>query len=261
MEQGLAGWVDDAAVLVWGLVLGSFLNVVAYRVPRGLSVVWPPSACPHCGGRLASRDLIPLFSFLWLRGRCRRCRAPISPLYPLGEALTALAFWLVWRRVGLSPELAVGLGLASLLVTATVADLRDRLIPNRVVATAAAFLGGCRLIVHPLPLEAYVWGAVAGFGTLYALNGLSLLVFRQEGIGGGDMKLMAAVGLAAGWQAVLLALAVGSLLGGAVAVLLLVTGKVRRRQYLPFGPMLAAGSLIAYLWGDRLIGWYLGWYM
>lgn len=259
MQPAISGWTDDAAVLAWGLLFGSFLNVVAYRVPRGISVILPPSACPHCGGRLAPRDLVPLFSYLWLRGRCRRCRAPISPLYPLGEALTALTFWLVWHRVGPTPELAVGWGLASLLVAATMADLRDRLIPNRIVLAAAMFLGGCRLFTHPLPLEAYALGAAAGFGVLYALNGLSLLVYRQEGIGGGDMKLMAAVGLAVGWKTVLLALLIGSLLGGAVAILLLATGKAHRRQYLPFGPMLAAGSLIAYLWGDALIAWYLGW--
>ncbi|HUW63946.1 MAG TPA: prepilin peptidase [Spirochaetia bacterium] len=240
------------ALFVAGVLLGSFFNVVARRLPLGESPVYPPSHCPACGCRLSARDLVPVLSYLWLKGRCRYCGAGISPLYPVGELTTGLLFVWVYYATGWRPELWVGLLFVSLLVIAALGDVWHRLIPNRLILVVLA--GGimARLLV---PLPGGFWSALAGILPGGVMLGLAALVSRG-GMGEGDVKLAAVLGPFLGWQGALLAVFLASVLGGVVGLSLILAKVIGRRDPVPFAPFLAGGFLLAYLYGVRIIGWY-----
>ncbi|MDA8336253.1 MAG: prepilin peptidase [Peptococcaceae bacterium] len=240
------------AFFLAGIVLGSFYNVVALRLPRGGSIVYPPSHCPACGRELAARDLVPVFSYLWLKGRCRFCGAAISPLYPVGELTTGLLFIWVYLVIGWRPELAVGLFLVSVLVVAALGDVLYRLIPNKLVL---AVLAGGILARSLVPLPGGFWFALSGILPGTVLLGVAALASRG-GMGGGDIKLAAALGLFLGWPGALLAVFFASVLGGVVGVGLILARVIGRRDSVPYAPFLAGGFLLAYLYGAGIIGWY-----
>jgi len=237
-----------------GVLLGSFYNVAARRLPVGESPVYPPSHCPACGARLAARDLVPLLSYLWLRGRCRHCRARISPLYPVGELTTGLLFAWVYHATGLGPELPVGLFLVSVLVIASLGDVWHRLIPNRLVLVV---LAGGILSRWLVPLPGGFWYALTGMLPGLVMLGLAALL-SKGGMGGGDVKLAAACGLFLGWQGALVAVFLASVLGTVVGLGLILARVIGRKDPVPYGPFLAGGFLLAYLYGSRIIGWYTG---
>lgn len=236
-----------------GLACGSFFNVVALRVPLGQSVVRPPSACPHCGHRLVARELVPVLSYALSRGRCRSCAAPVSPLYPAGELAAALLFVWAYLRFGLTAQGLIGLLLASLAVIVTVSDIRYMRIPNAVLL---AFLPPLLLLRLLEPdgrsYAEYALGAIAGGGVL-----LLVALLSRGGMGMGDVKLLALIGLALGWKGALLTLLLGSFAGTAAGLVLLLRRRSKLRQPMPFGPFLMLGALIAYGYGDALIGSYL----
>lgn len=239
-------------VFVAGLLIGSFLNVVALRLPAGESVITPRSHCPSCSASLRPYDLIPLVSFLMLLGRCRYCRQTISPVYPLVEAGTACLFVLAYWRFGMTAELFVAWPLFSLLVIVTHIDMRLKLIPNAITYPGMVYFGCVRLFYHTEPW----WHYAAGF---FIAGGLLLLiaVLSRGGIGGGDIKLMAMTGLAIGWKWALFAFTLASLIGGAVGVMLLVLKKAGRKDAIAFGPFLAIGIVLAYVWGPSIWTWYV----
>jgi leader peptidase (prepilin peptidase)/N-methyltransferase len=239
-----------------GMAVGSFLGVVADRVPRGRSIVFPPSSCDSCGRRLAARDLFPVFGYLWNKGRCRYCRTKVPLSYPLLEAVTGIIFAFMTWQLGLDGELAVGLLLASLLIVCTVTDLQERLIPNVVVLTGAVLLLVVRLFVHPMPIWNYGLAFFIGGGLLLLAAWLGYLLMRKEGMGGGDIKLFAVIGLALGAGPVLLAVFLSALFGLAGSILLSLLNRNRPGGEIPFAPYIAAAAFISYLWGDRLIGMY-----
>lgn len=217
-----------------GLACGSFFNVVGLRVPLGQSLVAPPSSCPCCGQRLAARDLVPVLSYALSRGRCRYCATPVSALYPAGELAAGLLFVWAYLRFGLTAQGAIGALLASLAVIVTVSDIRYMRIPNAVLLAFAPMLLALRMLCpgeHAILY--YLLGALAGGGILLAAALLS-----RGGMGLGDVKLLAVLGLALGWPGTLLALMLGSLAG-------------------TIGGSLALGALIAYGYGDALIDGYL----
>lgn len=236
-----------AAFAVVGLVVGSFNNVVAYRVPAGESVVVPPSHCPVCATQLKASDLVPVLSFVVLGGRCRYCRAPIPFVYPLMEIATALLFVLAFWRFGWSGELGVALPLFALLTIVTHTDARLKRIPDAITIPGMVYFAFVRLLYHPLPWQDYVLGFFAAGGLL-----LLIAVTSRGGMGGGDIKLMALAGLALGWQQSLLAFALATLSGGVVGTFLLLTGKVDRKDTLAFGIFLAIGIVCAYVWGEQM---------
>jgi len=247
--SGLA--IGGLAVI--GACVGSFLNVVADRLPERKSLIRPASHCPACGRRLSPLELIPVVSWLALRGRCRHCRTPIPLRVPLVEALTAGIFvataWLVspWQRATLS------LLYASLLIVIAVIDFEHHLVPNRLVYPGLLLaLAGAFVPVPPEPLSALAGGAIA-FGTLFAIAALS-----PGGMGMGDVKLAAFVGLSLGFPLavpiVLLAFVSGGLVGG----LLLMTKRARPGDAVPFGPFLALAGVLGLLLGDRLLISWLG---
>lgn len=244
-----------------GLLTGSFANVVIHRVPAGASVVSPPSACPGCDTPIRPLDNIPVLSWLVLRGRCRHCRAPISPRYPLVEVGTAVVLAAIGWRIGASWALPGFLALGWTMVVLSVIDLDTKRIPN-VITIRAAPVVGVLLVVAAL-IEGQPWTAVRvlGGGAAAFAGMLVLALLARGGLGMGDVKLAGLLGLGLGhlsWAHVLLGIFGGFLIGGVVAIGLLVTGVRSRKDAVPFGPSLCAGALATILFGRGLIGWYLG---
>lgn len=240
-----------AALALGGLAVGSFLNVVIHRLPRGESIVWPPSHCPSCGRRLAARELVPVLSFLVQRGRCRGCGERIPWRYPLVEAVTAAGLVAVGLRYPDPAQVAFYGWLTGILIAATFIDIAHRIIPNRLLAVGLA--GGVVLFpwARPHPLGE----SLLGFGAAGAVMLLIGLVSRG-GMGGGDIKLAAVLGFFLGAAPAALALLLGFTAGGLAALAMLLLGLKGRKDAIPFGPYLAGGAMAALLWGRPLIDWY-----
>ena len=243
-----------APVVTFGLVIGSFLNVVIARLPERRSLWAPGSACPVCGTAIAWHDNIPLISFLALRGRCRACATPIPWRYPLVEALTAALFALAWLVYGANPlDFVIAAGLLAALVAITAIDLRYLIIPDSITLPGilAGFLAS--LASQRLSWTESVGGILLGGGLFVVV-----ILLSRGGMGGGDLKLGAMLGAFLGWKALLVALFVAVALGGLAAAGLLANGKLARKDAVPFGPFLAIGGAAALLWGDAIVAWYLG---
>jgi leader peptidase (prepilin peptidase)/N-methyltransferase len=242
----------EGVCFLFGLVIGSFLNVVIGRLPAGRSLVYPGSACPSCGASIHWYDNVPVLSWLWLRARCRSCHAIISWRYPAVELATAILFALAAHQVGPARDLVPALLLLSALIAITFIDLDHQLIPD--VITLPGIIAGAALSValHPERWLDTLLGVVIGGGLFFVI-----IVASGGGMGGGDMKLGAMMGAFLGWKLVLLAILLGVLAGGAVAIALLTTGSKGRKDPVPFGPFLALGTVLSLLWGNDLLGWYL----
>jgi leader peptidase (prepilin peptidase)/N-methyltransferase len=243
-------------VLLFGAVIGSFLNVCIYRLPRAESIAWPASRCPSCRQTIAFYDNIPIASYLALQGRCRSCRAPVSLQYPFVEASNALGYVMVWWIFGFTAAACVYAALLSALIVVTGTDLSHRMIPDAVTLPGILIGLLCATLILPVGIVNSLLGILAGGGSLWFLAWVSPYIFGKEGMGGGDIKLMAMVGAFIGWQPALLAIMIGSLLGSIVGGGLMAAGTIRREQYIPFGPFLAVGSIVALLFHQPLIEWY-----
>lgn len=242
----------DLAVLALapGLALGSFLNVVAARVPRRTSIVKPASACMECKTPIAWRDNVPVVSWLLLRGRCRACGTRISPLYPAVELVTALLIAACVLAFGLSGQMLVAAFFCAVLVAVSAIDLTHRIIPNRIVLPAFVIVLVAQTLLEPSPQWAI--GALAASGFLF----LAVLAY-PAGMGMGDVKLALLMGAALG-KTVPVALMLGMLLALVPAIYLLARhGSKARKMGIPFGPFLALGSVIALFFGEAIMGWYL----
>jgi leader peptidase (prepilin peptidase)/N-methyltransferase len=228
---------------------GSFLNVVIWRVPRGESIVSPPSHCPKCGTRIRARDNIPIVSWLILRGRCHSCGEPISPRYPLVEALVAVLFAAITLVNGLDWDLAWQLPLAAVLVALAAIDLDLHIIPNRIIYPTAAWGVISALLIRPSDLpELLAWGAGAGLFFLIAA------IAYPAGMGMGDVRLAAVLGLYLG-SSVVPALLIAFLSGTAVGIAIMARHGVAegRKMGVPFGPFLALGGIVALMVGPDLV--------
>ncbi len=271
------------AALVWallGLMIGSFLNVVIYRIPVMLqretdnfialerdeppphtaryNLVLPRSACPSCGHTLSAVENIPLLSWLWLRGRCRHCRAPVSPRYPLVELLSALLSGLAVWRLGSGAEGLAALLLVWTLVALTFIDLDTQILPDDLTLplTWAGLLVNLPGLFVPLPQA--VIGAVAGYLSLWLVYWAFRLVTGKEGMGYGDFKLLAALGAWLGWMMLPLIVLLSSALGAAVGLGLILLRGHQRDKPIPFGPFLAVAGLVALLFGQGMMDAWLG---
>ena len=243
-----------AVAFIGGLIVGSFVSVVAHRVPRGESIVGPRSRCPSCGAQIAAYDNVPVLSWLVLRGRARCCETRISPRYPLVElalgALYAATTMVLWDDPG---EVALGLIFVTMLAAVTLTDLEQRLIPNKVLA-AGAVLGTVVVVATDPGSLGERAIAVAAAGGLFFLAALAY----PRGMGLGDVKLAATMGLFLGRDvgpAIVVALLSGSVVGLA---LIARHGTAARKRAIPFGPFLALGGVVGLLAGDELVDWYLG---
>jgi len=266
------GWVIGIFVFLVGITIGSFLNVCVYRLPLERSITKGFSACPQCNARLTTVDLVPVFSFIGLRGKCRHCGGKISPEYPIVEGATGLLFVLLYLRFvcvtgliisGNIFDFLIYAVLVSLLIVIALIDYRHMIIPNGPVIFGLV-LGGIKLVVS------IFFPAIFGSWTLYAIGfaagGLPLLlialfglwVLKKEAIGGGDIKLMAFAGLVIGWKLVIPAYLIGIITGAVAGIVLMATGKKERGDEIPFGPYLCFGVLTSVFFGETLINWYMG---
>ncbi len=256
------------AVFLFGLVIGSFLNVCIYRLPRRESVVFPRSHCPSCGKELAARDLVPILSYLWKRGRCRFCGGRISLQYPLVEVLTGLAFLLLLRRFGLMPLTAILALLTCLLIIVSGTDLQKKLIPDAItlpgiilgILTGLAgslsplmrggMRGGISLSYGQIPVlfdDFSIWTSLLGIAVGGGLLA-GIAAVARGGMGMGDIKLLAMLGGFGGWRFALASLFGGALLGSVVGILLVLLGGRDPKKPIPFGPFLSLAAFIGFFY-------------
>lgn len=241
-----------------GAVVGSFLNVCIHRLPRSESVVRPGSHCPACGGPIAPYDNVPILSYLLLRGRCRACHARISPRYLLIELANGIGYSVILWRFGLGWPAAVYAVLFSALLVITVIDLSHQIIPDAITLPGIGLGVLCAATVLPVSLADSVLGGLVGGGLLWVLAWASPYLFGKEGMGGGDIKLLAMIGVFLGWKPALLTVMVGALVGSVVGIGLIACRVLRRDQYLPFGPFLAFGALVSLFFHHEVLAWYFG---
>jgi leader peptidase (prepilin peptidase)/N-methyltransferase len=255
----------EAAIIVFffllGMIIASFLNVCIDRLPAHQSLVYPPSHCTACKRRLAFIDLIPIFSYLWLRGRCRYCGAAIPRRILWVELGTAALFGLTCWRFGLSVELAVALFYICIFIVIMVIDWEKGLILNKIVLPAigaAIVISAIFSIFLPdVELVPFIGRAAAGGGIGLGIF-LLIVIVSRGGMGWGDVKLAALIGLVTGFPLVFIALLIGVILGGVVAILLLLFKIKKRKEAIPFGPFLAIATIVTLLWGNNILSWYRG---
>lgn len=244
-------------ILFAGMAVGSFLNVVIYRLPLGLSVVRPRSRCPKCETPIKAAHNVPVLSYLLLRGKCAYCGVAISIRYPFVEALTG-ALWLgVWLRFGPTAECAANIILVTLLVAITFIDIDHLIIPDS-MSLGAIPLGLAFSLVTPVGWKASLIGTIAGGGVLILVAEGYRLLAKREGMGYGDVKLLAGLGAFLGWQAIPFIILVGSVTGAAVGVAAMRLSKGDLKTEIPFGPFLALGALVYVFRGKELLAWYMG---
>jgi leader peptidase (prepilin peptidase)/N-methyltransferase len=239
-----------------GMCIGSFLNVCIYRIPAGKSIVRPASACPNCGAVIRWYDNIPLLSYLILRGRCRGCDTRISIRYPIIEVLCGLFAMTCGLQYGYGlPALVYFILIAALLVI-TFIDIDHRIIPD-IISLPGIPLGFiCSFLLPQLKWSDSLIGILAGGGSLLAVAWGYQLITGKDGMGGGDVKLLAMIGAFLGWKGVLFTIMASSLIGTVIGVVLMMRSGKDMKMAVPFGPFLATGAIIYIFWGPRLVEWY-----
>ncbi len=241
-----------------GALIGSFLNVCIYRLPRCESIVWPGSHCPACSKPIAWYDNVPMLGYLMLAGRCRACSVGIPLHYPIVEALNTAGYLVILWFFGPTMAAVVYAILFSALLVVAGTDLSHQIIPN-VVTFPGIVLGlVSAATVLPLGLLNGLIGLLVGGGILWLLAWASPYLFGKEGMGGGDIKLLAMVGAFLGWKLALMTIMIGSLVGSVVGVSLLAAGVIKREEYIPFGPFLVLGAVSAIFFGSAILEWYQG---
>ncbi|HLZ35509.1 MAG TPA: prepilin peptidase [Nitrospira sp.] len=252
----MGDWFLSLTAITIGALIGSFLNVCIYRLPRGESIVWPGSHCPACGKGIEFYDNIPLLGFLWLAGRCRACRTPIPLRYPLVEVANAAGYLAILWTFGPNWTTVFYALLFSALLVVTGTDLTHKIIPN-VVTLPGIVLGllGAATVL-PVGLIDALLGVAIGGGILWALAWASPYLFGKEGMGGGDIKLLAMIGAFLGWKPALLTIMIGSLIGSIIGMSLIALRFMKRDEYIPFGPFLVLGAILSMFFAQPLLDWY-----
>ncbi len=251
-------FVEPISALVVGLCIGSFVNVLIYRLPLGKSVVRPPSACPNCGASIRWYDNIPVLSYLILCGKCRHCRARISPRYPFVEITTGVLSLTLFLQHGVSWTYLFYFIFVSALIAVIFIDFDHQIIPDVITYPGIAIGFISSLLLPNITYKDSLIGIILGGGILY-LTALAYLAFaKREGMGGGDIKLLAMIGAFLGWQAMPFTILISALLGSLVGIIaMLKTGK-DTKMAIPFGPFLSIGAILYLFWGKRITQWYLG---
>lgn len=237
---------------IYGIIFGSFFNVVGLRVPKGESIVKPPSHCTVCDRNLTIVDLVPVFSYLFLKGKCRGCGTKISWIYPVMELVTGLLFAFAYVQLGFSIELFAAILFISMLVIITVSDLAYMLIPDKILMFFLIPLIAVRVFSPLTPWWDSIVGAVIGFGVLFLIALLS-----KAGMGGGDIKLFFVIGIVLGLTNTLLTLFLASVIGTVIGIIVLRKAKKGRKTPIPFGPSIAIAAILAYFYGNSLVDWYV----
>ncbi len=238
-------------------MVGSFLNVCIIRLPKGESIVFPGSHCPYCKKPIQFYDNIPLISYLLLRAKCRHCHAPISFQYPLIEGITALCSLLLFIKFGLSWNYLFYFSFIAALIVITMIDLFHQIIPDVISLPGIGFglLGS--LIFLQITFFNSLIGVVLGGGSLFLVATLYQWLLKREGMGGGDVKLLAMIGAFLGWKAVFLTILLSSLIGSITGIAIMAFKGKDFKYAIPFGPFLSLGAVVSLFWGENLINWYL----
>ena len=250
-------------VFMFGAIVGSFLNVCIYRLPKNQSIVFPASHCTTCNRGLFWHDNIPILSYMSLRGRCRFCSAKISPRYIIVEFLTATLFLLLYIVFGFSVKFFAYAAFTAGLTISTFVDFEIQEIPDQ-ISIGGAVLGLALAIAFPVMFDTVsrfqsfsnsLLGLLAGGGSIYAMGVLGKMVFKKEAMGGGDVKLMAMIGAFLGWKLVIFTFFVAPLFGAVVGIILKLKDG---REIIPYGPYLSLAAMIAILFGNKILGMFLG---
>lgn len=247
------------AVAVLGLAIGSFLNVCIHRLPRQASIVQPPSSCPNCGYMLRWIDNVPVVSYVMLGGRCRNCRTPISVRYPIVELATMAIFVLHYAVFGADVILIPRLLFACVLIVLFAIDLEHHLLPNVITLPGIAVGLAFSTMVAPGLVDALI-GTVLGGAILWLIGEAYYRYSGVEGMGGGDVKMLAMIGAFLGWQLVVLTLVLSSVMGSVVGLLVILFRRGGMKYALPYGTFLSLAALVSSLFGRRIVEWYLGFY-
>ena len=247
----------EIAAFILGAIIGSFLNVCICRLPKDESIVRPGSHCPQCKNPIRSYDNIPLLSYALLRGKCRHCGQPISLQYPIVEGITALSSWILFVKFGPSLSYLFFFSFVAALIVITVIDLYHQIIPD-VISLPGIGVGLLGSLVLPhLPFFDSLLGLLLGGGSLFVVATVYQWLFKREGMGGGDVKLLAMIGAFLGWKAVILTILLSSLIGSLIGISIMVVKGKGFKYAIPFGPFLSLGAVISLFYGEELIGWYL----
>ncbi|SFG06982.1 prepilin peptidase [Sporolactobacillus nakayamae] len=243
--------ITSIYVTVIGTIFGSFFNVVGYRIVNNESIIFPRSHCPYCGQNIRTLDLIPIFSYLFLKGRCRNCHCKISPLSPIIEGLTGLMFLCAFLKFTNFHELSTSLLLISFVTITIVTDLSTMLIPNKIIVSFFIIYSGYRII---FPMNPW-WDPILGCSLIFLL--LALIAFLSNGgIGGGDVKLFAVAGILIGTKLVFIGLILALFSGTVICTIASMLKLIQRKQPIPFAPFIAIGMIASLFWGDYLFGLY-----
>ncbi|MCK4859077.1 MAG: prepilin peptidase [Candidatus Omnitrophica bacterium] len=252
--------INNLFIFILGLMIGSFLNVCIYRLPKGIFSKERFSFCPHCKQRIRWFDNIPLLSYIFLRGRCRHCRQRISFVYPLVELIGGLCFLFLFVYLGLTPLFFIYSLLICALIVSTFTDFEERIVPNE-ISVGGLVVGLLISFIYPLlqgvsshwtGLFNSFLGALVGGASLYLTGIFGNIVFRKESMGGGDIKLLAMVGAFLGWKMVLLVFFISPFFGAVVGIALKLKEKA---ETIPYAPFLSLGSLISLVWGKGILIW------
>ena len=246
-------------IFIFGLIIGSFLNVCIYRIPRGESLVFPGSRCAACKKHIEWYDNMPLLSYVLLRGKCRACKAKISPRYFFVELISALCFLILFINFNLNYMFWVYSLLVFSLIVVTFIDLEFQIIPDR-ISIVGIFLGIILSIIFPGLQSAFTWqraflnsilGALAGGGIIYLTGVLGQLAFKKESMGGGDVKLMAMLGAFLGWKTAVLIFFLAPFFGAPVGIYMKF---VKKEDIIPYGPYISLAGFVAMVWGYKILG-------
>lgn len=263
---------NELIAFIFGLNIGSFLNVCIYRLPKSESIVNPPSHCPKCNKKIEWFDNLPLISYILFRGKCRNCKTTISPRYFLVELLTGVMFFFLMFKFGLSFDFFIFMIFTCVLIIVTFIDFDHFLIPDVLVlpgivlGLAVSVKNSLLVNLSPLffdvsyPFSAFLnslTGAIFGFLSLLFVAVLGEMLFKKEAMGGGDLKLLAMMGAFLGWRNVFFTIFMSSLVGSVIGIALILFKKKGRWEYIPYGPYLALAGIISIFWGDILIAKFL----
>ena len=249
-------YLIEIYAFIIGICVGSFLNVCIYRLPAGLSIVRPRSKCPECGNLIAFYDNIPLLSYLWLKGRCRHCRIRIGLRYPTVELLGGLFALASYLKFGLSVDAIIYFAFIACMLVVTFIDLDHRIIPDVITLPGIPIFFAASFALPSIDFKAALLGILAGGGSLFLVAWIYSLITKKEGMGGGDIKLLAMMGGLVGWQGVAFTIFVSSLVGTLSGFVVMLHSRKDMKLAIPFGPFLAIGAITYIFFGTHLINWY-----
>lgn len=244
--------------IIFGALVGSFLNVCIFRLPKEESIVWPGSHCPYCQKPIKAYDNIPLISYILLKARCRYCKKSISVQYPLVEGITALGSLILFIKFGPSLSYLFYFLFFAALIVITVIDLYHQIIPDVISLPGIGVGLLASLMVPQITFFNSLAGVLLGGGSLFLVATIYQWFFKREGMGGGDVKLLAMIGAFLGWKAVIVTILLSSLIGSIIGISVMVLKGKDFKYAIPFGPFLSLGAVIALFYGAAMVSWYLG---